>query len=143
MERLVQFISLSSCAILLSACQSTPSAYNGTTGYQIENKTEQSATLVYTLAGRSNQDIDSNKLQRACQKTLNTAKNYKITILSNNEIQNPTASAEAQYGMQIGQSRASFGFSNTPSLNNSENYASRQSLEARPSTLRVIRYTCE
>lgn len=142
MQRLTQLCSLLGCVALLSACQSTPSAYNGTTGYQIENKTEHTATLVYTLAGRANQDIDAQKLQRACQKTLSPTKNYKISILSNNEIQNPTAS-DAQYGMQIGQSRASFGFSNTPSLNNSENYASRQSLEARPSTLRVVRYTCE
>lgn len=141
MQRFVQFISLSTCAVLLSACQSTPSAYNGSTGYQVENQSADSATLVYTLAGRANQNIDTNKLQRACQKTLNATKNYKITILSRNEIQNPTT--DAQYGMQIGQSRASFGFSNTPNLNNGENYASRQSLEARPSTLHVVRYTCE
>ncbi|EXV40830.1 hypothetical protein ABTE62_18850, partial [Acinetobacter baumannii] len=37
---------------------------------------------------------------------------------------------------------ASFGLSNTPSLNNGEDYATRQALEARPSTLKVVRYTC-
>ncbi|MDC4551919.1 hypothetical protein NQ784_13565, partial [Acinetobacter baumannii] len=28
------------------------------------------------------------------------------------------------------------------SLNNGEDYATRQALEARPSTLKVVRYTC-
>lgn len=141
MQRLTQLCSLLGCVLLLSACQTTPNAYNGATGYQIENKTENTATLVYTLSGRANQDIDAKKLQRACQKTLSPTKTYKISILSSNEIQNPTA-AETAYGMQIGQSRTSFGLSNTPNLNNGENYASRQSLETRPSTLRVVRYTC-
>lgn len=61
-------------------------------------------------------------------------------MLSVNEIVNPTQ--EEQYGVKIGNSRATFGLSNSPDLNNSEGYATRQALEARPSTLKVVRYTC-
>ena len=32
--------------------------------------------------------------------------------------------------------------SNSPDFNNSEGYATRQALETRPSTLKVVRYTC-
>ena len=42
----------------------------------------------------------------------------------------------------IGQTRATFGLSNTPDLHQGENFATRESLEARPSTLHVVRYTC-
>lgn len=133
--------SLGFIVLALSACQTTPRQYNGMTGYQIENQSATSATLAYTLAGRANRDIDSDKLQRACQKVLGPNKTYKLTLLSASEIANP-AQASENYGVQLGHSRTSFGLSNTPNLNNSEDYATRQALETRPSTLHVVRYTC-
>ncbi len=136
---------LLSCCVLalgLSACQSTPQSHNGVTGYQIESRTENSATLAYTLALRTNETIEEYKLQKACQKVLGEHKTYKLTILSSNEIINPALAQQNPYGVQIGKSRTSFEFSNTPNLTNSEDYATRQALETKPSTLRVIRYTC-
>ena len=126
--------------LLVAACQSTPHQYNGVTGYKIENKTKNSATLTYTLAARGNSDVDEKKLQHACKQVLGMEKTYKISILSVNEIMNPTK--QEQYGVQLGNSRATFGLSNSPDLNNTEGYATRQALETRPTTLKVVRYTC-
>ena len=126
--------------LLVAACQSTPHQYNGVTGYKIENKTTTSATLAYTLAARGNRDVDEKKLQHACKQVLGMEKTYKISILSSNEIMNPTK--QEQYGVQLGNSRATFGLSNSPDLNNTEGYATRQALETRPTTLQVVRYTC-
>ena len=126
--------------LLVAACQSTPHQYNGVTGYKIENKTTTSATLAYTLAARGNSDVDEKKLQHACKEVLGMEKTYKISILSVNEIMNPTK--QEQYGVQLGNSRATFGLSNSPDLNNTEGYATRQALETRPTTLKVVRYTC-
>ena len=126
--------------LLVAACQSTPHQYNGVTGYKIENKTTTSATLTYTLAARGNSEVDEKKLQHACKQVLGMEKTYKISILSVNEIMNPTK--QEQYGVQIGNSRTTFGLSNSPDLNNTEGYATRQALETRPTTLKVVRYTC-
>ena len=126
--------------LLVAACQSTPHQYNGVTGYKIENKTTTSATLTYTLAARGNSEVDEKKLQHACKQVLGMEKTYKISTLSVNEIMNPTK--QEQYGVQLGNSRATFGLSNSPDLNNTEGYATRQALETRPTTLKVVRYTC-
>ena len=126
--------------LLVAACQSTPHQYNGVTGYEIENKTPTSATLAYTLAARGNSEVDEKKLQHACKQVLGMEKTYKISILNVNEIMNPTK--QEQYGVQLGNSRATFGLSNSPDLNNTEGYATRQALETRPTTLKVVRYTC-
>ncbi|EXB25917.1 hypothetical protein J537_2256 [Acinetobacter baumannii 1437282] len=131
---------LVSSTLLIAACQSSPHQYNGVTGYQIENKTKTSATIAYTLAAHSNRDIDEKKLQHACKQVLGAEKNYKISVLSVNEIMNPTQ--QEQYGVKLGNSRATFGLSNSPDFNNSEGYATRQALEARPATLKVVRYNC-
>jgi len=131
---------LVSGTLLIAACQSSPHQYNGVTGYQIENKTTTSATIAYTLAAHSNRDIDEKKLQHACKQVLGAEKTYKISVLSVNEIMNPTQ--QEQYGVKLGNSRATFGLSNSPDLNNSEGYATRQALETRPTTLKVVRYTC-
>ncbi|ESK53393.1 MAG: hypothetical protein KBC72_08910 [Acinetobacter sp.] len=139
MKKTNLFLIISS-AVLITACQSTPHQFNGVTGYQIENKTTTSATIAYTLAARNNQDLDEKKLQHACNQVLGIGKTYKISILSVNEIIN-TAQQE-QYGVKLGNSRATFGLSNSPDFNNSEGYATRQALETRPSTLKVVRYTC-
>lgn len=131
------------CVVLgLSACQSTPRQYNGVTGYQIENQTATSATIAYTLAGRANRQLDESKLLRACQKTLNSQQAYTIKILSVNEIANPSLNQIEANSVQLGQSRTSFGLSNTQTINSSEDLATRQALDNRPSTLHVVRYSC-
>lgn len=136
----INLLIIVSATLLVAACQSTPHQYNGVTGYEIKNKTTTSATLAYTLAARGNSDVDEKKLQHACKQVLGMEKTYKISILSSNEIMNPTK--QEQYGVQLGNSRATFGLSNSPDLNNSEGYATRQALETRPTTLKVVRYTC-
>ena len=141
MKNTYKLLGLSCIVLAVSACQSTPRQYNGNVGYQIEHQSASNATLAYTLAARKNQQLDENKLQRACQKVLGSQKNYKLAILSINEIPN-TAADVPEYGRQIGQTRATFGLSNTPDLHQGENFATRESLEARPSTLHVVRYTC-
>jgi starvation-inducible outer membrane lipoprotein len=142
MNTLHKLLALGITAITLTACQSAPSAYNGQSGYQIENKSANSATLVYTLAGRQNQQLDEKKLQRACQKVMGNNQTFKLTILSVNEIANPASMQNEQFGRQIGNSRTSIGLSNTPDLHNSDNLGAQQALDARPATLRVVRYTC-
>lgn len=136
----INLLIIVSATLLVAACQSTPHQYNGVTGYKIENKTTTSATLAYTLAARGNRDVDEKKLQHACKQVLGMEKTYKISILSSTEIMNPTK--QEQYGVQLGNSRATFGLSTSPDLNNSEGYATRQALETRPTTLKVVRYTC-
>ncbi len=136
----INLLIIVSATLLVAACQSTPHQYNGVTGYEIENKTPTSATLAYTLAARGNSEVDEKKLQHACKQVLGMEKTYKISILSSNEIMNPTK--QEQYGVQLGNSRATFGLSNSPDLNNTEGYATRQALETRPTTLKVVRYTC-
>ena len=136
----INLLIIVSATLLVAACQSTPHQYNGVTGYEIENKTTTSATLAYTFAARGNSDVEEKKLQHACKQVLGMEKTYKISILSSNEIMNPTK--QEQYGVQLGNSRATFGLSNSPDLNNSEGYATRQALETRPTTLKVVRYTC-
>lgn len=138
----IKITSLGLVVLALAACQTTPRQYNGVTGYQIENQSSNTATLAYTLSGRADRDLDSDKLQRACQKVLGANKTYKISVLSVNEIINPQTTDKDQTGVQLGHSRTSFGLSNTPSLNNGEDYTTRQALETRPSTLHVVRYTC-
>ncbi|WP_010113185.1 hypothetical protein [Acinetobacter sp. P8-3-8] len=138
----ITFLGLGCLMLGLTACQTTPRQYNGVTGYQIENQSSNSATLAYTLSGRADRDLDEDKLQRACKKVLGENKSYKIAVLSVNEIINPQTASNDQKGVQLGHSRTSFGLSNTPNLNNSEDYATRQALETRPSTLHVVRYTC-
>lgn len=142
MKKIQRLIGFTVMTLAITACQTTPRQFNGMTGYQIENKSANSATLAYTLAGRADLKLDENKLQRACQKVLNTTQNYKISILSINEIINPSLDQKNQQSVQLGQSRTSFGLSNTQSLNSSEDFATRQALESRPSSLQVVRYTC-
>ncbi|WP_425917000.1 hypothetical protein [Acinetobacter sp. TSRC1-2] len=141
MNNTYKLLGLGFIALGLTACQSTPRQYNGNVGYQIESQSPNSATLAYTLVIRPNQKVDEQKLQRACQKVLGLNKHYKLDILSISEIANPEIQTP-QYGRQLGQSRTSISLSNTPDLYNSENMATRQSLDTRPSTLNVVRYTC-
>jgi hypothetical protein len=138
----ISIVSIILTTSILAACQTVPRQHNGVTGYEVENQAEQSATIAYTLSARANQEIDQVKLQRTCQKVLNSTQQYKINILSINEIVNPAYHQEASQQVQIGQSRASFGLSNTQSLHNTEDFNTRQALENKPSLLQVVRYTC-
>ena len=142
MKKIQRLIGFTVMTLAISACQTTPRQFNGMTGYQIENQGPNSATLADTLAGRADLKLDESKLQRACQKVLSSTQNYKISILSINEIMNPSRGQNDQQAVQLGQSRTSFGLSNTQSLNSSEDFATRQALESRPSSLQVVRYTC-
>ena len=126
----------------LTACQTTPNAFNGVTGYQVESVNKNSATLAYTLAARKDRQLDEIKLQRACQKVLQTQQQYKLTILSINEIANPEANKPKAEGIQLGHSRTSIGLSNTPAMSSTNSYAERDALETRQSMLQVVRYTC-
>ena len=139
MKKINLFLLLATSTLLI-ACQSTPRPYNGVIGYQIENKTTSSATLAYTLAARTKSSVDEKKLQQACKQVLGAEKTSQIKILSVSEIINPPN--KEQFGVKLGNSSATFGLSNSPDLNNSEGYATRQALETRPSTLKVVRYTC-
>ena len=140
MHSIYKFIAFTG-VIFLGACQSAPQSYNGATGYQVESKGDKTATLAYTLAGRQNQQLDVNKLQAACKKVLGSQNKYTIKVISINEIANPQMD-DPQFGRQIGKSNTSFGFSNTKDLYSDQDYATRQALEARPSSLHVVRYTC-
>ena len=139
MKRTTVILALAASSFMLSACQMAPHQFNGKSGYEILERSGNTATLSYTLSGRPNQD--ERKLQAACQQTLGGSKTYNIQILSTNEISNPTAEQE-NYGRQLGNSRTQISLSNTPDLHNSENPGAREALEARPTTMRVIRYTC-
>ena len=141
MNNTYKLLGLGFMALGLAACQSTPRQYNGNVGYQIESQSANSATLAYTLSGRKNQTVDETKLQRACQKVLGLNKQYKVDILSISEIANP-AIQTPEYGRQLGESSTTLSLSNTPDLHNRENMATREALEARPTTLSVVRYTC-
>ena len=143
MNNTYKLLGLACTVTLLTACQSVPREFNGNVGYQIESRTDSTATLAYTLATRNNQQLDEQRLQRACQKVLASNKVFKLNILSVNEIANPAAgNSLAAPGRQIGDTRATFSLSNTPGLHSSENPAIRDALTARPSTLTVVRYTC-
>jgi hypothetical protein len=126
----------------LTACQSTPSKFNGITGYEIESQSSDHAILSYTLASRDNKRIDIDKLKKACQKSLKQNLDYKIQILSVSEIVNPQNQRTDPQGIRLGQTRTSFGLSNTLNTYSNENYATHQALESRPSTLQVVRYVC-
>ncbi|MCH4247079.1 MAG: hypothetical protein LKF82_04455 [Acinetobacter populi] len=140
MKALILLSTLSSL-LLLTACQTKPQPYNGITGFEVESLSNNVATLRYTLAANSKDQNEQKKLHRACQQVLGANASFAIQILSTAEIENQQLQP-LQTGVKIGQSQTSFGLSNTPSTTNSEDYSTRQALETRPSTLKVIRYTC-
>ncbi|MDO4224018.1 MAG: hypothetical protein Q4D05_08355 [Acinetobacter sp.] len=124
--------------MLLTACQSMPQAYNGITGYQVEQKDAQSARLSYTLAAR-NQQVNEQKLQKACKQVLGKQYDYRIQVIEQREILNPQTSQPMKQGVQVGKSSVSVGLMD---LQNTGDYAARQALDVRPSTLTVVRYQC-
>lgn len=142
MKKSLQIIGMGVTAFVLAACQSTSKPFNGTTGFQVESQTENTATIRYTTAGKQNSVKDEHKFQAACQQTLGQNKNYSIQILSSQEIAHPNTISSDQYGRQIGNTNTKFGLSNTPDLYNSDNLGARDALNVSPSTLRVVRYIC-
>lgn len=128
--------------LVLSACQVAPRQYNGVTGYQVEDQTKDRLTISYTLASQKDLKLDESKLIKACQKVTGSNQAYKINVLSINEIPNPSQLLKDKESIQIGQSRASFGFSNSQSLNSDQDLATHQALENTPNLLQVVRYTC-
>lgn len=140
MKKIAIATTISSLLLSLSACQSTPQHYNGTTGYQIEQRNSNSAIISYTLATQSGNHINQEKLQNTCKKVLGATQNYRIDILSNSEIINPN-NQPATYGVGIGQSRTSFELAQ---INNAsdQNNAARNALNTHPNILNVVRYRC-
>ncbi|MBF7687032.1 hypothetical protein [Acinetobacter rathckeae] len=140
MKKLYATLATSSVVLLLSACQTSPQAYNGHTGYQVEQRTSQDAIINYTLAAKANANSNTAKLQNACKKVLGSQQDYKIEILSNSEIINP-ANTPSSYGIGIGQSKTSFELAQ---INNTtdQSTAARTALNTHPQTLNVIRYRC-
>lgn len=127
--------------LALVACQ-TPRPYNGVTGYEVENKAENSATIRYIMGQRANQAINESRLQQVCQQVLGKQQQYQIQILSQQEVSAPKYQS-APDSVQVGDSRMKIGFSNSPDLHNSEGYAGRQVNETRPNVLTVVRYQCQ
>ncbi|WP_343594947.1 hypothetical protein [Acinetobacter sp.] len=140
MNKTLKLISLALFATGLTACQNMPQSYNGNSGYKVESQTNNSAIISYTLAVRANQNPNPTKLQNVCKRVLGANHDYKIDVLSTNEIVNPANQPE-QTGVKIGHTNATFGLSNT-SLSNDDNVALRNAMQTRPSTLTVIRYRC-
>lgn len=138
----ITVVSLLASAFILTACQTTKQ-FDGHSGYSIESQSNGTATLSYTLASQQNMNMQQQKLQHACQKVLGQNKNYRIQILSENEVLASDSGANSTSGIALGNSHTSFGLSNTSTLNNSnDDYAVRQGLNARPNVLKTIRYTC-
>ncbi|MFC3901843.1 hypothetical protein SAMN05421749_101506 [Acinetobacter marinus] len=127
--------------VVLLGCQTTAQQFNGKSGYEVVSQTAQTTTLKYTLSANPDKAKIQAKLQSACQKVLGANKTYKIDILGTSEVNTQASNPPAQ-GVNIGQTRATFGLSTTPSLSSTDDYATRQALEAQPKTLNVILYTC-
>lgn len=140
MQAQILIISMLS-VITLSGCQTTAQQFNGKSGYEIVSQSKQTTTLKYTLSANADQAKVQAKLQSACQQVLGSGKTYMINILGSSEVNTQATNPSAQ-GVNIGQTRATFGLSNTPSLSGTDDYASRQGLETQPRTLNVILYTC-
>ncbi len=139
MKKIAFLLGTGLSSLALTACQSTPQPYNGQSGYEILERGANSATLRYTLSGRTSQD--QSKLKAACRQALGGTKDWNINVMSSNEISN-TPLLEEQYGRQLGNSRTQISLSNTQDLYNTENPGVRDVLNARPTTLRVIQFTC-
>ena len=140
MKQLSFYFSLVSLGVL-SACQSTPKTYNGYAGYQVEQRSNRAATLSYTLAANHRTDKEQAKLHAACQAVLGKEKTYTITILDSQEI--IAAPQEVRNGIAVGPRSTSLSLSNTPKqAHGTDDYATQQALEVRPTVLKKIRYTC-
>ena len=63
MKRTTVILAMAASSFVLSACQTTPHQFNGQSGYEILERSGNTATLSYTLSGRPSQD--ENRLQDA------------------------------------------------------------------------------
>lgn len=138
MKKILLAFALTGCTLTLTACQTTSQPFNGQSGYKIIEQGNGSATLTYALSG--NMRNDDAKLQSACQQVLGSHKTYTVNVTDTSEIINQNNSPE--FGRQIGNSNTKFGLSNTPDLHNSDLSGTTAALDVRPTTLRLIRFTC-
>lgn len=138
MQKLTTLLTITLATAWLTGCQSTAKEFNGQSGFQVIEKSDTSAVLSYALSGNTRNDLA--KLQSACQQVLGSNKQYNVQVTSTSEI--PNVADAPQFGRQIGQSNTKIGLSNTPDLYNSSSSATNAALEARPSTLRLFRFTC-
>src|SRR5690606_19838229 len=139
MRRTTAILALAASTLVMSACQTTPHEFNGQNGYKVLERSENTATLSFILSGRPSQD--DNRLQPACHHVQGYSKKYISQVLSTNEVVIPETK-QADFGRQIATSHPPTSSSKTPGLYNSEDYGTRQGLEAHPTTVRVIRFSC-
>lgn len=138
MKKIFGFSAIAATVFILAGCQTTAQSFNGKSGYQIIEQGNGHATLSYVLSGNSRND--QSKFQSACQQVLGNHQQYNVQVVSTSEIINPTHTAE--FGRQIGKTNTKFGLSNTPNLYNNDIPGASAGLDAKPTTLRLIRFTC-
>lgn len=138
MKKILLAFTFSSFTFALTACQTTSHEFNGQSGYKIIEKGQNYANLSYALSGNTRHDAA--KLQSACKQVLGQHKTYSVKVTNTSEIINSAETTE--YGRQIGNSNTKFGLSNTPDHYNSDLSGTKAALEARPSTLRLINFSC-
>jgi hypothetical protein len=138
MKIILCILGLTASTFLLTACQTTSHEFNGQSGYRVIEQSNGSAVMSYALSGSTRNDAA--KLQNACKQVLGTNKTYQVNVTNTGEIINQIESPE--FGRQIGNTNTKFGLSNTPDLYNTDVSGTNAALEARPSTLRLIRFTC-
>jgi hypothetical protein len=137
MNKKIQFLFFGLVGFTLLGCQ-TASQFNGQSGYQVIEQSKDRAILTYALSGNTRND--DGKLQSACKQVLGSDRSYNVSVLNTGEIIN--TSNQPEFGRQIGNSNTKFGLSNTPDLYNSNVNGTNPALEAKPATLRVIRFSC-
>lgn len=138
MKKILLAFTFTGCALTITACQTTSHEFNGQSGYKVIEQGNGSAVMTYALSGNTHND--ATKLQNACKQILGSNKTYQVNVTNTSEIINQNNSPE--FGRQIGNSNTKFELSNTPDLYNSDLSGTTAALDVRPSTLRLIRFTC-
>ena len=138
MKKILLSCTFIGCSLGLTACQTTSHEFNGQSGYKVIEQSNGSAVMTYALSGSTRNDAA--KLQNACKQVLGSNKTYQVNVTNTGEIVNAVVNPE--FGRQIGNSNTKFGLSNTPDLYNTDVSGTNAALEARPTTLRLIRFTC-
>lgn len=139
MKKIYKVLALGLVSVGLAACQTTAQQYNGRSGYKVIEQTKDTATLAYVLSGSTKND--ERKFQASCQEVLGTNKTYTVKVLTMQEVPNK-ADNGVGFGRQIGNSRTSISLTDSPSLHDSEGYATRYALDATPTMLRAVTFTC-
>lgn len=130
--------------LLLTACQSIH-PFDGQSGYQRESSDASGVIVSYVLDARSSDAAIQHKLTKACAKELGTSDDrVSFKTLDEKEFVNLNSANNAQehQSIAIGNTHASFGFSNTPKLSNTDNAANSYMLDSKPSMLKQITVQC-